>query len=241
MAQAGDYDVSMITGAMADPLLAPGDLLVRGATETTRLPVGADDQVLIADSTNLLGVRWATLATSPVDSVFGRTGAVIAGTGDYRADQVTNAVDVTQVYNDPPWLASLNFFKLTNVPPMVSPTRSINTGTGLIGGGDLSQDRTFSVVADSTTQRVQVAQNGTLAGIRQQLNFIPGANTTIAAVDNAAANRVDVTITATGGGGGGGVSAWNNRTGAVLPATGDYTAAQVTNAVDSTGSYNNPA
>jgi hypothetical protein len=38
-----------------------------------------------------------------------------------------------------------------------------------------------------------------------------------------------------------GVTSFNTRTGAVVPATGDYTAAQVTNAVDATGSYTNPA
>ncbi len=43
-----------------------------------------------------------------------------------------------------------------------------------------------------------------------------------------------------GGGGGGAVSSVFGRAGAVSAATGDYTAAQVTNAVDSTGSYSNP-
>lgn len=241
IAQAGDYTVEMITGAMADPLTTRGDLLVRGSTETTRLPAGLDNQVLIADSSSVLGVRWATNATAAVSSVFGRTGAVIAANGDYRADQITNAVDTTQVYNNPPWINSLSFSKLTNVPAMVTPTRSILAGTGLTGGGDLSQDRTLSAVPDSTVQRVQVSQSGTLAGTRQGINFIAGANTTIGALDNAAANRVDVTISSTGGGTGGGVSTWNTRTGAVLPATGDYSAAQVTNAVDTTQSYSNPA
>lgn len=39
----------------------------------------------------------------------------------------------------------------------------------------------------------------------------------------------------------GGVSSFNTRTGAVTATTGDYTASQVTNAVDSTGSYSNPS
>ena len=36
------------------------------------------------------------------------------------------------------------------------------------------------------------------------------------------------------------VNSFNTRTGAVVPATGDYTAAMVTNAVDTTQTYNNP-
>jgi len=204
IAQAGDYTVDMITGAMADPLIATGDLLVRGPADTTRLPVGADDQVLIADSSNLLGVRWATPATSAVSSVFGRTGPVVAQTGDYRADQVSYAVDTRVLYNDPPWINTLSWWRITNVPQFVAPTTAILAGTGLTGGGDLTQSRTLSVVADSTTQRVQVSQGtGTLVGTRPQINFIAGANATVSAADNVGANRVDVTISAAGGGGGG--------------------------------------
>lgn len=42
-------------------------------------------------------------------------------------------------------------------------------------------------------------------------------------------------------GGSSGVSSFNTRTGVVVPVTGDYTAAQVTNAVDSTSTYSNPS
>jgi hypothetical protein len=51
---------SKVTGAPAfltDPLTTKGDLLAR-STSTTRLPVGADGQVLTADSTQTLGVKW---------------------------------------------------------------------------------------------------------------------------------------------------------------------------------------
>jgi hypothetical protein len=44
-----------------------------------------------------------------------------------------------------------------------------------------------------------------------------------------------------GGGSGGAVSSVFGRTGVVIPAVGDYTAAQVANAVDAAGSYSNPA
>jgi hypothetical protein len=82
--------------------------------------------------------------------------------------------------------------------------RSLTAGTGLTGGGNLLADRVFSVVPDSTVQRVQVLDQGTLIGTRPSINFLPGANVTLAIFDNPGANRVDVTISATGGGGGGG-------------------------------------
>lgn len=79
----------------------------------------------------------------------------------------------------------------------VPTSRLINTSTGLTGGGDLSADRTLSVVNDTTTQKVEVARAGTLQATRKRLNFIAGANTTINVADDSAGNKADVTITAT--------------------------------------------
>jgi hypothetical protein len=93
-----------------------------------------------------------------VTSVFGRTGDVVAQSGDYNAGQVLYAVDQRVGYSNPMWLASLDYSKLTNVPANV-----------------------------------------------------------------------------------GAVSSVFGRTGAVVAAAGDYTAAQVTNAVDTMQSYANPA
>ena len=46
-------------GGFADPTTTLGDLIVRGATAPpTRLGVGANDQVLTADSTATLGITW---------------------------------------------------------------------------------------------------------------------------------------------------------------------------------------
>lgn len=39
-------------------LTTKGDLLTRNATTTARLPVGTDGQVLVADSTQTLGIKW---------------------------------------------------------------------------------------------------------------------------------------------------------------------------------------
>jgi hypothetical protein len=151
---------SKITGAPAfpgDPTTTKGDLIGRGtAAPATRLAVGTDGQVLTADSTQTLGVRWGTVAAAPVTSVFTRTGAVTAASGDYTAAQVTNAVDSTGSYANPTWITSLAWSKITGAPAT-------------------------------------------------------------------------------------GVSSVFTRTGAVVAAIGDYTAAQITNAVDSTQTYADPA
>lgn len=51
-----------------------------------------------------------------VTGVFGRTGAVAAQAGDYTAAQVTNSVDATQTYSNPPWLTAVTFGG-TNINP----------------------------------------------------------------------------------------------------------------------------
>lgn len=77
-------------------------------------------------------------------------------------------------------------------------TRLISTGTGLTGGGDLSADRTLSVVANTTQQLVAVQNNGVLVGTRQVHNFIPGTNVSITTSDDSANGRANVTIGVSG-------------------------------------------
>lgn len=78
---------------------------------------------------------------------------------------------------------------LSSLPPHQSTHQS--------GGSDAL---TGSVDANA---RLSIAKNGTVVGTRRQLNLIEGSNVTITATDNAANERIDVTIAATGGGGGG--------------------------------------
>lgn len=54
----GDLGITGGGGGMADPTTMLGDLIVRGATAPDRLKVGTDGQILSADSTQTLGVKW---------------------------------------------------------------------------------------------------------------------------------------------------------------------------------------
>src|SRR5262245_51064390 len=71
------------------------------------------------------GERWVLVTGGgtgggDVTSVFGRTGVVVAWDGDYFANEVTNAVDTTETYDDPAWLNTLAWSKITNAPAWVT-------------------------------------------------------------------------------------------------------------------------
>jgi hypothetical protein len=74
-----------------------------------------------------------------VTSVLGRVGAVTAVSGDYAATQVSNDSSVAGATVG----AALDTLSSSGVPS----TRDIVAGAGLVGGGDLSTDRTLDVAA----------------------------------------------------------------------------------------------
>jgi hypothetical protein len=49
-----------VTGFTTTPLTTKGDIYVRNTTVDTRLPVGLDTQILLADSTAPTGLKWGT-------------------------------------------------------------------------------------------------------------------------------------------------------------------------------------
>lgn len=118
IAQAGDYTVDMIPGAMADPLTTVGDLLVRGSV-TTRLPVGSNGQVLTVDSSDVLGMRWMDPAAGPGGG---------DGGGGHPWDQPTPRLEVAGDVNiiDPGGINGYRF-RMNGVP----------IGVGGVEGGEV--------------------------------------------------------------------------------------------------------
>jgi hypothetical protein len=102
-----------------------------------------------------------------VDSVFSRTGAVVAVAGDYDSDQVDNASTVTgATVSDALEQLSLDITNITNtvLDGYVPDTIQIIAGAGLTGGGDLTTNRTINIVsADSSiTVNADSIQVGTI-------------------------------------------------------------------------------
>lgn len=81
---------AVTVSALSNPMTASGDMITGGAAGVpTRLPAGSANNVL----TIIGGVpTWqAPSGGGAVTSVFGRTGAVVATSGDYAVGQVTGA------------------------------------------------------------------------------------------------------------------------------------------------------
>lgn len=55
-----DKTTCTISGGGSSPLTTKGDLYTRDSSADARLPVGADNLCLVADSTQSTGIKWAS-------------------------------------------------------------------------------------------------------------------------------------------------------------------------------------
>lgn len=96
-----------------------------------------------------------------VTSFNGRSGGVLPQNGDYTAAQVTNAVDSTLIYNNPPWLGTLAYSKITGAPTSVI---SFNSRSGIVNpaNGDYTASQITNAV-DSTITYTNPVWIGSLA------------------------------------------------------------------------------
>jgi hypothetical protein len=203
-------DLGGVGTTAAAPIITDGAItnskIAAGAVSTGKLAAGAVTSNEIADGTitNTDVSSSASIAKSKLAAL----NIVDADVSAISESKVTNlttdlaakATDTTVVHKastetitgDKDFTGALTH----NGDAVVDTTRSVNTSTGLNGGGDLSADRTLSVVSDSTTQRVEIADGGTLTGTRKRLNFIDGTNATVVVADDSTNNKVDITVNA---------------------------------------------
>jgi hypothetical protein len=167
-----------------------GGVSINGANGDFQLDVIGD---INCSGSFLVNGLPITAGGGGVTSVFGRTGVVVAASGDYTAAQVTNAVSTLSSYADPSWISSLAWAKLTGVPGFVPASRQVIAGAGLTGGGALSTDVTL-------TARPMGA-----SGASHASGIVPDPGATAGSTKYL---REDATwATPAGGGGGGG--AWS--------------------------------
>lgn len=191
---------------------------------TTSIPIVLTS-VVTAGSCTLCNLTWDVKGrvtvgtngsgTAPVSSVFTRTGAVVAVSGDYTAAQVTNAVDQTGSYTNPSWLVSIPFTKITAKPTTIAGygitdnlVNTFNTRTGAVtlSSGDVTTALGYTPVTNARTLTINgvafdltanrswtVAGTGTL----NRISPIDSLGATINGIQISGQNIVPSTATAT--------------------------------------------
>jgi hypothetical protein len=170
-------------------------------------------------------------AGAPVDSVFGRTGAVSAQTSDYDAIQVdfTPNGDIA-ASNVQAAIVEVRDDTDTKLTSKANTTTQIIAGAGLTGGGDLSTNRTLNVVAANSSIVVNAdnisvgvitdSQHGTRGGGTLHANATTSVAGFLSATDKTKLDGIET-----------GATADQNASEVPFTPNGDITSTNVQNAI----------
>jgi hypothetical protein len=180
--------------------------LVLNASPPLKLPSGTSGYVLTSDSSGDITLQAA--GSAPVSSVFGRTGAVTAQSGDYGVAEVTGAAP----------LAS----------PALTGTPTAPTAAALTDSTQVATTAYADSAVAAETSRAEAAEALKAPLASPALTGSPTAPTQTSG-DNSTKIATTAFVT-TAVGGAGDVSSVFGRSGAVTAQSGDYTVAEVTGA-----------
>lgn len=172
-----------------------------------------------------------------VDSVFGRTGDVVAEAGDYEDNQITNTSSVAGAFVDDA-IDQLNLDKADK-------SITLTAGAGLTGGGDLSNNRNFAVGANPDGSIVVNADDIQVGEISDAQHGLRGSEITGSPMHSIATALIAGFMSAAmftkldgieAGAEVNVVTSVHTRIGDVVSAVGDYDSDEVDNASTVTGS-----
>jgi hypothetical protein len=139
------------------PAVAKGDILVQGATVLSRLPVGSNDQVLLADSTTATGLRWGAVNSG---------GGTLAGLSDVAITSPAQGQVLT-------WNATTSRWNAANLSNQVSLNRQTLTGALTL---TLSSAGTQHLDPDGANRDVLLPLTPTVGTRFRILNLAPAFN-----------------------------------------------------------------
>lgn len=102
-ASEGFYKSAGVSGNVVNDTVwnTKGDLIVgTGENSATRLPIGVDDYILVADSQSATGVAWEIKPSVSADGVFDAKGDLVVGTGDNTATRLPVGTNGYQLIAD---------------------------------------------------------------------------------------------------------------------------------------------
>lgn len=196
-------DGSLLTG-INSPLTTKGDLLVRASGVDSRLGVGADNQVLIADSTSPVGVKWGNPeSTANATLLNAQDGAYYLNRTNHTGTQPANTISglstvaTTGNYSDilnSPTLSTVatsgSYLDLTN-RPVLGTASAFNVGTGsfnviqLTATGQLPDVLKTQLASATTTEGDLIVR-----GVTQDIRLPIGSNGQTLVVDSTVTGKV---------------------------------------------------
>jgi hypothetical protein len=176
----GSSWVQVAAGSTLDSLSVKGDLLTRSSSAYARLGSGSDGQVLTADSTQTLGLRWATPAAASLSTASAQLGAdVTLGSANtyYDGPSVSLAAGT--------WLL-VAALMVQNTSSASDFTGKLWDGTTVASSGQVSCASSYAgqlplcalvTPGSTTTYKVSVACSATGGKIKAAATNNPAGNT----------------------------------------------------------------
>lgn len=178
----GQGDKTSAFDALA-PSTTKGDMIAYTGTDNVRLPVGTDGQILVADSTEVAGVKWSTVSGAGTVTSVGITppafltaGSPVTSAGNITLTYSGTAIPITsggtgltalgtagQVLRVNSGGTALEYGAVVGTGDVVGPASSVNAQIALYSGttGKLIQAATTTGMVKATSGVIAAAVAGT--------------------------------------------------------------------------------